>query len=71
MDKVDDDFEKINVDEPVQFEQPVEGEAQKPEDISPKSQHKYLVGILFVLTMLVSVSLGAFIVWYFVFDGKL
>ena len=71
MDKAEDDLEKINVDEPVEFEQPVEAEAQKLENIKPKSQHKYLAGILFILTMLISMSLGAFIVWYFIFNGEL
>lgn len=70
MDKVEEELKGINVEEPVKFEQPIEPQKMDVPKEKTKEAHKLLVGFLFILTMLASMALGAFMVWYFIFDGK-
>lgn len=70
MEKAEDDLASINIEEPVRFEQPIEPEKRDTVPIRPKSNHKVLASILFAVTMLLSMALGALIVWYFIFDSK-
>lgn len=69
------DFSNIEVDEPINYEQPINNiQPVAPSLDSPllvKKKRHIIAKLLFVILMLLCFILGAAIVWYFIFDGNI
>lgn len=69
-----DDFSNIEVDKPINYEQPINNIQQVTPNLDspiPVKKKRYIVAkLLFAVLMLLCFVLGAAIVWYFIFDGN-
>ncbi len=68
------DFSNIEVDEPINYEQPINNIQQSAPSLDlplpVKTKRHIIAKLLFVILMLLCFILGAAIVWYFIFDGN-